>query len=204
MPTLEANFSQNSTAAEYAGHYFDHLHELLHSLDRSAIEAAVEALVACCEAGRTTYFLGNGGSAAIASHYANDFTVGAASPGRPLFRAVSLLDNNAVVSCVANDFGYEHVFSKQLEPVLHEGDVVFALSVSGNSANIIHAAELAKERRAIVIGVTGFDGGQLRALADISLHVDTPRGEYGPVEDVFQIIDHLIVSYLQLSRRGHL
>ena len=95
-----------------------------------------------------------------------------------------------------NDYGYDRIFVMQLEPLLSEGDVVVAISASGNSPNVVQAIEFANERKAVTVGLTGFDGGRLGELCEIHVHVPSARGEYGPVEDAHMVLDHLVMSYL--------
>jgi len=145
---------------------------------------------------RAVFFIGNGGSAATASHFANDISIGTRTGDKKPFRAVSLTDNVAVMTALANDEGYDRMFVDQLRVHMRAGDSLVAISASGNSPNLIEAVDYATSRGATVIGLTGFDGGKLREKSDISLHVPTAKGEYGPVEDVHMIFDHLIGSYL--------
>ncbi|ELB3527111.1 SIS domain-containing protein, partial [Campylobacter coli] len=107
----------------------------------------------------------------------------------------SLADNTPLCTAIANDIGYENIFKLQLQDVLTKDDVLFAISCSGTSPNIINAVKYAKEVGAMVIGATGFDGGDLLKLSDIKFHVQTQKGEYGLVEDVHMILDHIIYSY---------
>ena len=204
MAGLESHYAEAPSKHEYARRYLAYLSELMTQIDVGVVEQIIDAFVAAGERGNAIYFLGNGGSAATASHFANDIGIGTRATGvRPL-KAISLVDNLAVMTAVANDDGYTQVFVRQLEAVLQPGDVVVALSVSGNSANVVEAVQYAKKIGALTIGCTGFDGGALRQMVDISLHVPTPPGEYGPVEDVFQILDHLVHSYLRMKRLGRL
>ena len=143
----------------------------------------------------TVYFIGNGGSASTASHFVNDLSIGTKSLDRP-FRAISLCDNQAVITAIANDYGYEYVFSKQLSVLLKENDVVVAISASGNSPNLIQAFSIAKNKAAVTVGISAFDGGKLKVLADVSVYVPTKKGEYGPAEDVHLMLDHLVTGYL--------
>ena len=204
MAGLETLYAEAPSKREFARRYLAYLSELMAKLDVGVIERIIDAFEEAGERGNTIYFIGNGGSAATASHFANDIGIGTRAPGVKPLKAISLVDNLAVMTALANDEGYAHVFVRQLEGVLQPGDVVVALSVSGNSANVVEAVRYAKEIGALTIACTGFDGGALRRIADISLHISTLRGEYGPVEDIFQILDHLIYSYLRLARRGHL
>lgn len=204
MAGLESWFAKARSKREFATRYLAYLSELLAQIDVSVVEQIIDTFMAAREQGKAIYFMGNGGSATTASHFSNDIGFGTRAPGLRPFKAISLLDNMAVMTALANDEGYANVFVRQLEGMLQPGDVVVALSVSGNSANVVEAVRYAKEIGALTISCTGFDGGVLRQIADISLHVPTFRGEYGPVEDVFMILDHLIYSYLRLERRGHL
>jgi D-sedoheptulose 7-phosphate isomerase len=189
---VEELFTQGRGGAEYADGYLRYLSDVIAQIDRDAIAAFSEALLAARERGARIFFLGNGGSAATASHWVSDLT---RWRGRP-FRALSLTENVALLTAVANDFGYEHVFRQQLETLMGPGDMVVAISASGNSPNVVEAIEYANANGAMTVGLTGFDGGRLRELAHIVVHAPTNRGEYGPAEDVHMILDHLVTSYL--------
>jgi D-sedoheptulose 7-phosphate isomerase len=183
-------------AAGYARAYLDYLASCFASIDSNAIAAFVDLLLAAREAGDTVFFIGNGGSAATASHFANDIAIGTRTGDVKPFRAVSLTDNAVVMTALANDEGYGRIFVDQLKVQMREGDSLVAISASGNSPNLIEAVDYAKSRKAAVVGLTGFDGGALREKSDFSLHLSTAKGEYGPVEDMHMIFDHLIGSYL--------
>lgn len=182
--------------AGYARAYLDYLASCFQSIDASAVQAFIELLLSARESGHSVFFIGNGGSAATASHFANDISIGTRTGDEKPFRAVSLTDNVAVMTALANDEGYDRMFVDQLRVHLRDGDALVAISASGNSPNLIEAVDYAKSRGAVVVGLTGFDGGKLKQKSDISLHVATAKGEYGPVEDVHMIFDHLIGSYL--------
>lgn len=187
--------------ANYARAYLDYLSSCFAAIDCKAIEAFVSLLLKARNLGNAVYFIGNGGSAATASHFANDLSIGTRTGDIKPFRAISLTDNVAVMTALANDEGYDAMFLDQLKVHFRDGDTLVAISASGNSPNIIAAVEYAKARGATVVGLTGFDGGKLRPLSDISLHVATEKGEYGPVEDIHMIFDHLISSYLTAAVR---
>ncbi len=204
MRGLMQRFQESASKRDFARHYLDYLATLMAKLDCGVIERIIETFLAAGERGSTIHFLGNGGSAATAAHFANDIGFGTRAAGHPPFRVRSLADNLAVVTALGNDEGFSEIFVRQLEGVLRPEDVVVALSVSGNSPNVVRAVEYAREVGAVTIGCTGFDGGKLRGLVDIDLHVPTPKGEYGPVEDIFQVLDHLVYTYLKLHRRGRL
>ncbi len=204
MSDLRTVHKECGTTADYARGYLAYLSELTAKLDADVVARIIAAIEEAGRKGRAIYFIGNGGSAATASHFANDIGFGTRAPGHAPLKAISLVDNVAVLTALANDEGYEHVFTRQLEAVLQPGDLLVALSVSGNSRNVLNAVEYAKAKGALTVGLTGFDGGRLKELADVSLHVATAKGEYGPVEDVFMILDHLVGSCLKLRRSGDL
>lgn len=183
-------------AASYARAYLEYVGELARKLDPMPIGALVALLEDARVRGATVYFIGNGGSAATASHFANDIAIGTRTGDERPFRAQALTDNVAVVTALANDNGYDSIFVDQLKVHMRDGDALVAISASGNSPNVIAAVEYAKSRGAKVVGLTGFDGGKLRALADIAIHVPTQKGEYGPVEDMHMVVDHLVGSFL--------
>tara|TARA_R110000787_G_scaffold58071_1_gene132382 strand:- start:102 stop:728 length:627 start_codon:yes stop_codon:yes gene_type:complete len=180
----------------YARAYLEYLASCFNAIDCDAVAAFVGLLLAARNSGNAVFFIGNGGSAATASHFANDISIGTRTGDDRPFRAISLTDNVAVMTALANDEGYERMFVDQLKVQMRDGDSLVAISASGNSPNVIAAVDYAKARGATVVGLTGFDGGKLKSLSDISLHVPTAKGEYGPVEDVHMIFDHLVGSYL--------
>jgi D-sedoheptulose 7-phosphate isomerase len=105
------------------------------------------------------------------------------------------------MTALANDAGYETIFTGQMQDLFSEGDVLVAISASGDSPNVIAAAKLAKQRRGTTVALVGFDGGTLRSLCDIVVHVRSEKGEYGPVEDIHMVLDHMITSYLWMRLR---
>lgn len=152
----------------------------------------------------TIYIFGNGGSSATASHFQNDFNKGISEFIENKFRFQCLNDNVATVMAIANDIGFGEVFRFQLRNRLEQGDLVIAISGSGNSENVINAVEYAKQKGNKVIGLTGFTGGKLKELSDVSLHVDVMSMQV--TEDVHMIFDHLIMSifYKVLCGKEHL
>ncbi len=166
--------------------------EILNKLDVNAINAALNLLLETMDTGSTVYIFGNGGSSATASHFQNDFNKGVSEHTEKKFNFLCLNDNVATVMAVANDIGFEEVFRFQLRGHLKPGDVVVAISGSGNSKNVINAVEYAKAQGNRVIGLTGFSGGKLKQLADISLHA--PIHSMQITEDIHMIFDHLMMS----------
>lgn len=174
------------------GTYLEHEIETLRALDVDAIDAALNLLLKAFENGNTIYIFGNGGSSATASHFQNDFNKGVSEHTEKKFNFLCLNDNVATMMAVANDIGFEEMFRFQLRGHLKPGDLVVAISGSGNSANVINAVEYAKECGNQIIGLTGFGGGKLRELSDVSLHV--PVNSMQITEDVHMVFDHLMMS----------
>lgn len=168
---------------------------LLESIDKDAIAKIEKALESSIDKNSKVYILGNGGSAATASHMVNDLGVGLKRRDIKNFNIISLADNTPVCTAIANDIGYDNIFYIQLKDVIKKDDIVIAISCSGNSANIIKAVDYAKKQNSTIIGVTGFDGGKLKDMSDINFHINTKSGEYGLVEDMHMILDHIIYSY---------
>ena len=147
MNRLEELFQRSPQTASFADGYLKYLTEVLSSIDKSSIAAFVDVLLQARERGACVFFIGNGGSAATASHFANDIGIGCRSWERP-FRAVSLTDNVSVISAIANDYGYDKIFTMQLKTMFQPGDVLVAISASGNSPNVVSAVEWANEHGA--------------------------------------------------------
>ena len=193
MNNLDRIFSPN--AVEFADAYFRYLADVLERIDRRSVGDLIDVLLSARERGATVFFAGNGGSAATASHFANDLSIGTNSYERP-FRVLSLTDNQAIITALGNDFGYEEIFVRQLRVLGREGDVFVAISASGNSANLLRAFEHAKSAGITTVAITAFDGGRMKEMADMGIHVPTGPKEYGPAEDAHMILDHLIGAYL--------
>jgi D-sedoheptulose 7-phosphate isomerase len=190
------------TPNEFAITYVTELKNILDRLPLAVMDRMVQAMDDAHAARRQIFVIGNGGSAATASHMMNDLNKGTlghnpvaeGSIGWPRFRVIALTDNVSLLSAWGNDTGYDYIFSEPLKNLAERGDLLIAISASGNSPNVIVAVEVAKQIGMKVIGWSGFGGGKLDKLADISLVV--PSSEYGPVEDVHMILDHIITGYL--------
>jgi len=165
------------------------------SLDLDALARLAAVVEAARENGRFLWVCGNGGSAATAAHVVCDLGKTASSEGAKPLKAVSLSENAAFMTAIANDLSFDETFSRQLENVVAAGDVVLLISASGNSANLLRAAKLARVRGAKVVGLLGFDGGKLRALCDESLLI--PSDEYGVIEDMHMAVAHILTFYLK-------
>ena len=200
MYALKELYQQAASPAEYIAGYNQHFISLIAQLDADAIAEVVGVIEAAAAEGRTIFVVANGGSAAVASHFVNDMGVNSLVPERHGFRVLSLADNVESVAAVANDAGYEYIFEYQLRCNMMPGDVVIALSVSGNSPNVIRAIEYANANGAQTVGFCGFDGGRLAQTAQRCIHAPSTRDEYGPVEDIFSVLFHIISGYLTMKR----
>jgi D-sedoheptulose 7-phosphate isomerase len=159
-------------------------------------EAAGEIMANALKAGNTIYSCGNGGSMCDAMHFAEELS-GRYRLDRPAMRAIAISDASHM-SCVGNDFGYDYVFSRYLEGMGRQGDVLLAISTSGNSKNIIKAAEAAKAKGIKVIALTGKNGGQLAPLANIELRA--PQSAYADrVQEIHIKIIHSLIHYIEMS-----
>ena len=180
----------------FSNNYLEYLTELISQLDRKAIGDFADLLLQSRDSGSTTFFLGNGGSASTATHFVNDISLGSRQFKKP-FRAISLCDNQAVITAIANDDGYKNIFLQQLQTLSKPEDTIVCISASGNSKNLIKAIEYAKDNNIYVVGLTAFDGGYLKENCDLNIHVPTKIGEYGPAEDLHMVVCGLIGSYFR-------
>ena len=179
----------------FVKNYLDRLKSTLDEIDPAIVSQIVDALEETVQQKSRIYILGNGGCAATASHMVNDLGVGLRRRKIINFDLVSLADNNPVITAVANDIGYENIFFMQMKGLLNSNDLVIAISCSGDSPNIVKAVDYAQKLGCRIIGATGFEGGYLKKNSDISFHVNAPKDNYGIVEDVHMILDHIIYSF---------
>lgn len=183
------------TIVEYLGR----LRAGLDALSVPAIEDLVRRLHLAYREGRRVFVIGNGGSASTASHMACDLAKNifgpdpAASSGR--FRVISLTDNVATITALGNDLGYDRIFTEQLRQLAEPGDTLIIISGSGNSPNVVHAAMFARGAGLETIGILGFGGGKLKDLVDLTFIV--PSDEYGPVEDIHLVLNHIVTTCLK-------
>jgi len=179
----------------FASAYLDYLQSVLRRFDTAEVGRFIQTLLDARDRGATVFFIGNGGSAATASHFANDLGHGTLAYAKP-FRAVSLTDNNAVITALANDYGYEEIFVRQLQILGKKGDVLVGISASGNSPNLLKAFDYARSAGIRTVAITAFDGGKMKTMADEGIHVPTEPKEYGPAEDAHMVLDHLVGAFL--------
>jgi D-sedoheptulose 7-phosphate isomerase len=179
----------------YITSYLDRLQGALASLPRDRVDRFAETLLRAYHNDKQVFTIGNGGSSSTASHMAADLAKNTIGPNMRRFRITSLSDNASIVTALGNDLGYENIFAEQLVNLIRAGDVLVAVSASGNSPNIINAIRYANRQSAHVIGLLGFDGGTAAELADNAIVV--PSHDYGVVEDAHLIINHILVEYFR-------
>ncbi len=185
-----------------ARQYFEELQRVVARLSHDGIDQIADALYKAYESERVVYTFGNGGSASLASHFACDLGKGTAyCNGGKRFRALALTDNLPTLTAWANDSSYEDIFSEQLRNFVHPQDVAFAISGSGNSKNVLNALEVAREAGATTLGISGFEGGQMKSLCDICVVV--PSNNMQMIEDMHLAMAHSIfrIVYSRMSRR---
>jgi D-sedoheptulose 7-phosphate isomerase len=175
----------------------EHLETLAQTLTRvpcEPIEEIVAVLQRARREGKRVLLMGNGGSAATASHFVNDLLKGATQPGQPRFKVMCLADNVSTLTAYANDTSYEMIFAEPLRALAEAGDVVLALSGSGNSPNVLRAMDAAKELGLTRLGLAGFAGGKLKAQCDVCVVV--PSDSMQIIEDVHLAILHSVFRAL--------
>jgi D-sedoheptulose 7-phosphate isomerase len=180
--------------------YLNRLATTLMRISREEINEVIEVLFQAWKSHKQIFILGNGGSAATASHMANDLCKLTAMEGKRRLKAFSLADNAPLLTAWGNDSCYENVFAEQLVNYLEEGDVVIAISASGNSPNVLRAMEVAREYGAVRVGFSGLDGGQLKSQVDHCVLI--PDEHMGRQEDGHLILDHIIAHSLRWMIAG--
>jgi phosphoheptose isomerase len=184
---------------------FDHFGKIgvgFASIDHDVFREAADRILYAIKSGKTIYTAGNGASAAIAQHWACDYTKGCSDLEYEAFefkpRVISLSANIPLMTAISNDISYDQVYAYQLERLANAGDIFISISSSGNSPSVVKACEMAIEKEMSVIALTGFDGGKTRKLAHYPLHVDID--EYEATEDVHQAIMHMMAKYIRAKK----
>jgi D-sedoheptulose 7-phosphate isomerase len=187
----------------FSKEYTNYLITVLQQVDHEKIAECIAELEKARQNDNTIFVIGNGGSASTASHIGNDFGLAVLKKSNKevnkSYRALALTDNISVISAIGNDSSFDNVFLDQLKVHYRKGDKLIVISASGNSPNLVKAAEWFKTQGGTIIGWLGFDGGKLKDIVQIPVVVNTPKGEYAPVEDVHLIINHIIVTWMQYN-----
>ena len=180
---------------EQIKNYISGLQQTMDQLPLKLIVDVVDILSETRLKGNQVFIMGNGGSAATASHFVCDLAKNTRRESLPHFRVIGLTDNMAIFSAYANDEGYENVFSQQLANLAQPGDVIIGISASGNSKNVLNAIDEARRHAMKTIGFTGFDGGLLGQMVDINIHVKSDIIEH--VEDIHLMLEHIIIRAIK-------
>lgn len=196
----------NNFRTEFVSDYISRVKRILDDMQNSdlneKVHKIVEVLLKTREENRTVFIMGNGGSASTASHFVGDLSKGTIVEGYPRFKAMALTDNIPNMLAWGNDSCYEDIFIEQLKNFLNPGDVVIGISGSGNSANVLRAIEYANANNAITIGLSGFGGGKLKDLAQISLVV--PSHYMQRIEDIHLLLEHMMTSLIREEQMKNL
>ena len=175
--------------------YINDIHALCNGLDVDEMNNLCEALLESYKAKKQIFVAGNGGSAGTSNHFCCDFGKNAVKGDTNRPKIISLSANIEVLTALGNDFCYADVFTQQLKNLMNDKDTVLLISASGNSPNVVTAAEYAKSRGGKVIGLTGFEGGKLKELSDVAINI--PSTSYEKIEDLHMMITHIIVCYFK-------
>lgn len=189
-----------SPAVDFSA-YARRLSDLLLTFDWAPVERLAEELLDCWRTGRQVFLAGNGGSAGNAVHLANDFLYSLSKTAGSGLRVHALPANQSIITCLANDEGYDRIFSLQLAVQARRGDVLIVLSGSGNSPNILRALEAAQQIGMRSYAVLGYSGGKAKALADVPIHFAVEDMQIA--EDLQLIVGHMVMQWLHRRNLAH-
>lgn len=179
----------------YFKQYCSELIDTINNLTSKDLNTIVNILWDAYKGNKKIYVIGNGGSAATASHYVCDFAKGTAVPGEKRLKIMSLTENVAHMTAISNDISYNEVFKEQLENLLEPEDILICISASGNSPNLVQAVNYANSINVTTIGILGFNGGKVKELTTTNIVVD--NFNYGQVEDIHLILGHVLSQYFR-------
>ena len=192
-------YKSSKNFAGFSLNYFDYLQNVFKNINQKSINKIENDFNQLRLNKRTIFVAGNGGGAATAITMSNDlgFDILKKTKTKKTFRVLCLNDNNSVITAIANDTGYENIFINQLKIHYQKGDALVIFSASGNSPNLIKAAKWVSDQKGKVIGILGFSGGKVKRYCSTLIHIKTNKGEYGPVEDLQLIFNHLLAHWFQ-------
>ncbi|MFL5626792.1 MAG: SIS domain-containing protein [Ktedonobacteraceae bacterium] len=186
---------------ESTSKYFAELEQMLQAISQPNLDAVLRLLEQAYHDGHRIFIMGNGGSAATASHFALDLAKNTIIPGAPRLKAISLTDHVPLITAWSNDTAYEHIFAEQLANMIEPGDVAIGISTSGNSSNVINALNLAKQFSASTIGVLGARGGKIKDVVDA--YILAPGQNIEQEEDAHMILAHVITRHMREVVRSY-
>ena len=180
---------------ETINRYFIELEQMVQAISLQQLQHVLQLLEETYYSGHRIFIMGNGGSAATASHFALDLAKNTIVPGAPRLKAISLTDHVPLITAWSNDTAYEHIFAEQLANMIEPGDLVIGISTSGNSPNVINAIQLAKACKASTVGLLGAKGGKIKEMVDA--YVLAPGQNVEQEEDAHMILAHVITRYMR-------
>ena len=200
MSILKKN-KQIKDITSFSKKYFTRIGEIISNINFKEIKKIENEFMDLHKKNSTLFVFGNGGGAATAMTMANDlgFDIQKKTQLKRTFKIISLNDNSSVVTAIANDVGYEEIFLNQLKIHFKKNDKVLIFSASGNSENLIRAAKWVRKKGGKVISILGFNGGRLKKISNCYLHIKTEKGEYGPVEDLQLMVNHILAHWFQIK-----
>ncbi len=199
MSELKKIAKETKKFQEFSKRYFKYLSIIFNRIKGKDLDKLIHELEELRKNKATLFVIGNGGSAANATTMVNDlgFDILRKTKTKNTFKIVSLTDNSSVLTAIANDTGYNNIFISQLKIHFKKKDKLLVLSASGNSKNLIKAAEWVKKRSGKVLSIVGFNGGKLKSISNCCVHIKTKKGDYGPVEDIQLILNHVLAHWYQ-------
>lgn len=189
------HLSKGRKLLETINRYFIELEQMVHAISMQHLQQVLRMLEETYYNGHRIFIMGNGGSAATASHFALDLAKNTIMPGAPRLKAISLTDHVPLITAWSNDTAYEHIFAEQLANMIEPGDLVIGISTSGNSRNVINALKLAKKSRAATVGLLGAMGGKIKEMVDA--YVLAPGQNIEQEEDAHLILTHVITRHMR-------
>jgi D-sedoheptulose 7-phosphate isomerase len=199
MSSVKLIAKRSDNFYDFSKQYLKNLNIVFNKIDKKSFNSILKEFEYIRDKKLNMFVAGNGGGAATATTMANDlgFDILKKTSTKKPFKIISLTDNTSVITAIANDTGYENIFINQLKIHFKRGDRLLIFSASGNSKNLIKAAQWVKENGGTVIGVLGFDGGKLKKNCDFCFHIKTEKGDYGPVEDIQLMLNHILAHWFQ-------
>lgn len=199
MKDIKKISQKSKNIKEFSLNYFNRLKKIFENINEKELLKFEKNLLDARLKGKTIFVFGNGGSASTATTMANDlgFDIIKKTKTNKAFKFLSINDNTSVLTAIANDVGYENIFINQLKIHYKKGDIAIILSASGNSKNLINAAKWLKKKGGKILSIVGFGGGKLKKISDNCLYFKTENTEYGPIEDIHLIINHIFAHWFQ-------
>ena len=198
MKSIEKIASEEKNIENFSKKYIERINFIFKNIDLKNLSKLEKEFLDLRKKNSTLFVFGNGGGAATAMTMANDLGFDVLKKTRKkTFKIISMNDNSSVITAIANDTSYNEIFINQLKIHFKRKDKILIFSASGNSENLVKAAQWVKRKKGKVMSILGFDGGKLKRLSDICVHIPSHKGEYGPVEDFQLMVNHILAHWFQ-------